>query len=95
MPLLEEDSKEVDISEADLEVTTMRASGAGGQNVNKVETAVRIKHLPTGLTVKCMEERSQQANKCAPRPLDSSCPTALRYDAMYGDEIAHSREVKQ
>jgi peptide chain release factor 2 len=102
LPVLED--LDIELKEPDLDIVFFRrAAGAGGQNVNKVSTAVRIKHIPTGITVECVNERSQQQNKRVALAILQSKIERLEQEKrdqeihkLYGDkgEIAWGSQIR-
>jgi peptide chain release factor 2 len=98
-----DDSIQIEIKEADLKIDTMRAGGAGGQHVNKTESAVRMTHIPTGVVVRCQNERSQHKNRATALKLLQAKLIALeerKRDAemakLYGEkgEIAWGSQIR-
>ncbi|NCP65311.1 MAG: peptide chain release factor 1 [Paraglaciecola sp.] len=92
MPEIPE-SEAIEINKADLKVDTFRASGAGGQHVNKTDSAIRITHIPTGLIVECQDERSQHKNRAKAMAVLQSRLNQLEEEKRKAEETSTRRSL--
>jgi peptide chain release factor 1 len=83
----------IDINPADLKVDTFRASGAGGQHVNKTDSAIRITHLPTGIVVECQDERSQHKNRARAMSVLQARINAVEIEKQQSEQAAERKSL--